>query len=72
MARIEQDAEIGKRIGEYMADRGIMRTWLAEVTKIDRGKVYRYLNGEKAKVTIAEYDAICTALEVPLDFFLKK
>lgn len=72
MAKIEENAEIGKRIGAYVAERGIMRSWLSERSGIDRGKISKYLNGEGVKVTIAEYDAICTALEVPLEFFLAR
>lgn len=70
MKTTDRDREIGVKIGSFVESHGIKRKWVSEQTGIHQLKVKRLFDGEQAKVSIAEYCAICDALDVPLNYFI--
>lgn len=59
---------IRKKIKNYLEERGISQTFLAEKTKMPLNILNPTLNG-KRKLLTEEYFTICEALGVPLDTF---
>ena len=62
---------VGKRIKEYLVDNGIKQSFLAEKTGLSPMVISDICNKDR-KIDVVEYEAICSALNVPLDKFLKE
>lgn len=58
-------------IGEYIAERGIIKKHIAEKAGIDVASFSQILNLRR-KLMAEEYVAICDALQVPYDTFVKR
>lgn len=61
---------VGARIKEYLKEKGIKQSFLAEKTGIAYSVISDICTRER-KVDVIEYYKICKALELPLDYFLK-
>jgi transcriptional regulator with XRE-family HTH domain len=57
-------------IKEYLNERGISQAFLCRKTHIGRAKLSLSLNGDR-RLSLEEYAAICGALGVNTDYFLK-
>jgi transcriptional regulator with XRE-family HTH domain len=60
---------VGKRIKNYLIENGIKQTFLAEKTGLSTMVISDICNKDR-KIDVVEYEAICSALNVPLDKFL--
>jgi transcriptional regulator with XRE-family HTH domain len=61
----------GKKIKEYLSNKGISQTFVANKTGIPISTLNAALNGNR-KILAEEYFLICQALEIPLDTFVKE
>lgn len=61
---------IEAKIKKYLQENGIKQNWLSEKTGIHDNKISLTLNGHR-RLTFAEYELICGALDIPVDTFLK-
>lgn len=61
--------EVSSKILEYLHQRGITQTFLANRTGIGISKLNMALNG-KRRLALTEYEQICWALGVGVDAFL--
>lgn len=61
---------IEAKIKNYLQENGIKQKWLGEKTGIQDGKISLSLNGHR-RLTFAEYELICGALDLPVDAFLQ-
>lgn len=59
---------LGKRIKEFLDNKGIKYSYIAERTGIPMNILSPMLN-EKRDIKATEYFSICNALEIPLDTF---
>lgn len=62
---------LGLKIRDYMDNKGIKQTFLAEKTGLSLQAINTILNGNR-KIEANEYFEICKALDKPLEFFFKK
>lgn len=62
--------ETGVKIKRYLDERGISQSFLSKKSNIPAPKLNLALNGNR-KLTFAEYEAICYALDVGVDTFLE-
>ena len=62
--------ETGIKIKKYLDDRGISQAFVSAKTGIPAPKLNLALNG-KRKLTFAEYESVCWALDVGVDTFLE-
>ena len=62
---------ISAAIAEHMKENGIKQTFICEKTGLSKHSVSFALKG-KRKLSIDEYEKICSALNVPYDFFFKQ
>ena len=62
--------ETGVKIKRYLDERGISQSFLSKKSCIPAPKLNLALNGNR-KLTFAEYEAICYALDVGVDTFLE-
>lgn len=60
---------IGKLLKEYLNDKGIKQTFLAQKTGMTDATISDICNRER-KVDCVEYYKICKALDLPLGYFL--
>ena len=60
---------VGRKILEYLDNRGITQTFLSNKSGIPLAKLNLALNG-KRRISLDEYEAICGALGVGTDAFL--
>lgn len=58
------------KIRTHMDTHGVSQTWLSKATCIPLPKLNLCLNG-KRKMTFAEYELVCGALQVEASAFLK-
>ena len=58
---------LGKKIKEYMNEKGIKQTFLVEKTGLSTQTVNSILNGNR-KIEATEYYEICRALGLKLDY----
>lgn len=61
---------VGKRIKNYLIENGIKQTFLAEKTGLSTMVISDICNKDR-KIDVVEYEAICSALNVPLEKFLR-
>ncbi len=61
--------EIGLRIKDYLISNGISQTFISAKTGISTPKLNLALNA-KRRLTLEEYEAICSVLGVSCDKFL--
>lgn len=59
---------LGKKIRQYLEEKGIKQTFLAEKTGLTNSTISDMLRGAR-KIYTTEYFKICKALDVPFDFF---
>lgn len=64
-------ALLGLKIRDYMDNKGIKQTFLAEKTGLSLQAINTILNGSR-KIEANEYFEICKALDKPLEFFFKE
>lgn len=62
--------DVAAKIREYLEDKGITQSWLCGKTGIAPAKLNLVLNGRR-RLTFAEYEMICWALEVDVGAFLE-
>ncbi len=60
---------VGLKIKEYMEEKGINQSEIADMVGIPRPKLNKMLNGEQ-KISLDDYELICGALGVGVDEFL--
>lgn len=60
---------VGKKIKEYLAEKGIKQTFLAEKTGLSNSAISDICNNDR-RIECVEYYKICKALDVPLEQFL--
>lgn len=58
------------KIKNYLQENGIKQNWISEKTGVPAGKISLTLNGHR-RLTFAEYELICGALDIPVDTFLQ-
>lgn len=58
---------IGKRIKEYLVERGIKQVYVADKTGIPPQIISAMLN-ESRNIDAVEYYKICSALNIPMNF----
>lgn len=58
-------------IANYIAEKGIKQSFLCQKTRLSKHCISFTLRG-KRKLSIAEYEKICVALDVPYDFFFER
>jgi transcriptional regulator with XRE-family HTH domain len=63
--------EVGKRIGQYLQDRGIKQAFLANTTGISASAISDICTGARKNLDVVEYKKICNALDVPYETFLE-
>lgn len=61
---------VGKKIGEYLKDNGIMQSFVAEKVGIPKAKMSDICSKDRS-VDCVTYYKICKVLNVPLETFLK-
>ena len=61
---------VGARIKEFLRSRGIKQNFLVEKTGLSAVTISDIVNSNR-KIEVTEYVRICTALDVPLDTFVK-
>lgn len=61
---------IEAKIKNYLQENGIKQKWLSEKTGIQDTKISMTLNGHR-RLTFAEYELICGALDLTVDTFLQ-
>ena len=61
--------EVGVKISDYLKSKGISQVHVSRETGISASKLNLVLAG-KRRLSIADYELICGALEVPVDTFL--
>lgn len=61
---------VGARIKEFLRARGIKQNFLVEKTGLSAVTISDIVNSNR-KIEVTEYVRICTALDVPLDTFVK-
>lgn len=59
---------IAEKLSNYIQEKGIKQKYICEKTGISKQSISCLLNG-KRKLTIDEYALICTALELPPEYF---
>lgn len=64
--------EIGKRIGQYLQERGIKQAFLVNSTGISASAISDICTGTRKNIDVVEYWKICKALTVPLDTFMSE
>ena len=64
------DIMIAETIAIYMKQKGIKQSFICEKTGLTRHCISCALNG-KRKLSIEEYEKICTALNVSYEFFFE-
>lgn len=62
---------VGKKIGSYLKERGIMTSKLAIKTGIPAHALYKAFAGNR-DLSFDEYTCICDALEVPVTTFMER
>ena len=62
---------VGKAIGEYLKEKGIKQTYLAEKIGVTPSVMSDICNKSK-RIDCLVYYKICTVLDVPYDFFIEK
>lgn len=62
---------IGNEIKNYLSEKGIKQTFLAERTGLTNSQISDICIHDR-KVDCIEYYRICKALELPLNYFLDK
>lgn len=62
---------VGHKIKNYLKENGISQTYLSKKTEISLPKLNMALNGSR-KMSLDEYAAICEALSLHTDYFLKR
>lgn len=62
--------EVGRKISEYLNSKGISQAYLGRESGIPTARLNLILNG-KRKLSVADYEAICGVLGVPVDQFLE-
>lgn len=62
---------VWKALAQYISERGIMQSHLAQVTGMTTQQICNILNG-KRKLDVEEYISICGALGVPCDYFIER
>lgn len=62
--------EVGAKIRDYIIEHGITQVWLSSKTNIAPAKLNLILNC-KRKLSFAEYEVICWALNVEVSHFLE-
>ena len=60
---------IGENIKAYLVEKGIKQTFVARQSGIPDSTISEILNKGR-RIDILEYWKICTALSVPLEYFL--
>ncbi len=65
------DKMIAKTIAKYIKEKGIKQVFLCEKTGLTKHCVSMLLKGQR-KLSIDEYEKICTALNVPYDYFFNQ
>lgn len=60
---------VGKRIKEYLTERGIKQTFLAQKTGLGDAVMSDICNDNR-RIDCIEYYRICRALDVPLETFM--
>ena len=60
---------VGKKIKEYLAEKGIKQTFLAKETGLSDSAISDICNNDR-RIECTEYYKICKALNVPLEHFL--
>lgn len=61
---------VGKRISEYLKEKGIKQAFLVEKTGLTACQISDICIHDR-KIDCVEYYKICTALGVDLDYFMK-
>lgn len=61
---------IGKKIKEYLNEKGLKQRYLAQQTGLSDSAVSDICNNDR-KIDCIEYYKICRALDVPLDYFMQ-
>lgn len=64
--------EVGKRIGQYLRERGIKQAFLVTATGMTACAVSDICSGARKTIDVVEYWKICKALAVPLETFLEE
>lgn len=62
---------VGKRIKDYLTEKGIKQSFVADKVGIPNSQMSNILNNGRS-IDCVLYYKICTALDVPLDTFLKE
>lgn len=62
---------VRQRIADYLESKGIKQTFICEKTGMTPQALGAALKRER-KIDIDEYIAICDALDLPYDYFIKK
>lgn len=62
---------LGKAIKQYLDERGIKQTFLAEKTNLSVSKINAILNGNRGLLA-EEYFMICEVLGVPIETFINQ
>lgn len=62
--------EIGKRIGQYLQERGIKQKFLVDNAGLTASAASDICTGTRKSIDVVEYYKICKALNVPLDTFV--
>lgn len=62
--------DVGQKIKKYLVENGVSQSFLSQKTKISSSKLNLSLNG-KRKLQFEEYEIICWALGLGVDYFLE-
>lgn len=62
---------LGLKIKQYIVERGIKQTFLAEAVGVPDSAMSDMLSGQR-KIDAVEYYKICKALRVELEYFFKE
>ena len=69
--RKEDDCMIATAIAKHVKENGIKQTFLCKQTGLTKHCISTALNG-KRKLSVDEYEKICTALNVPYEYFFEQ
>lgn len=61
---------VGKKIKEYLAEKGIKQTFLAKETGLSDSAISDICNNDR-RIECTEYYKICKALNVSMDYFME-
>lgn len=59
-----------EKISDYIKQNGIKQTFIADKCGWTKQKLYNLLHGRN-RISVEDYEAICEALSVPFDFFVR-